>query len=160
MQDQSFLDISHFSCWVSLAPIILVSIPWRFSVPSFPGVPFLKWRRSLHWPPRLWIKISFLLLKLPWLTFCRCDGASRSPKGLFRGSSKAKRATVLSNSDKTEGSSSPASLKWLWANASASSILLFLINSIKWSCYKQKHCMKKYYNWIVTSSFLFFFRLV
>lgn len=44
-------------------------------------------------------------------TFCRCEGASRSPNGLFKGSSNARRATVLSNSDRTEGSSSPASLK-------------------------------------------------
>lgn len=61
-----------------------------------------------------WCSILRMAAFTSLATFCRCVGAKRSPNGLFAGSSNASKATVRSNSDRTEGSSSPASLKWLW----------------------------------------------
>lgn len=70
-------------------------------------------------------------------TFCRCIMLSRSPKGDSSGVSKARRASVLSISVRQSRLSSPCSASCVWANSSADSVSLSLINSIKCCCCKR-----------------------
>ena len=90
---------------------------------------------------------------LSWLaTCCLCPGDNKSEKGELPGSSKARSARVLSNSCRTELSSSPLSARCSAANCKASSTFWFLISSIRCCCCRWK---RRYLDTLIMMVFIF-----